>query len=130
MFTRNQVINLPVQGAAFHCLLWSLIQVNRKLREKDMKSRIVGQIHDSIIADVPEEEVTDYLEIVTLVVKLLRVHYKWLIIPLEIECEISPPGKSWFAKREVKYKGDGQFEHEGKLWPTKRFLKIMEQNGN
>lgn len=127
MFSRNQVINLPVQGSAFHCLLWSLIQVNKKLRMENMKSRVVGQIHDSMIADVPEEELDAYLEVVTYVVKLLRVHYSWLIIPLEVECEISPPGKSWFAKREVKYLGDGKFEHEEKVVSASRFLKIMER---
>jgi DNA polymerase-1 len=130
MFTRNQVINLPVQGSAFHCLLWSLIQVNRQLRRHNMKARIVGQIHDSMIADVPEKEATDYLEIVATVVKNLRIHYKWLIIPLEIECEISPPGKSWFAKKEVKYLGKGVFKHpddEEKRVFTSRLLEIMNQ---
>ena len=48
---RNDVINYPVQGSAFHCLLWSLIQLNRWLRKNKMRSKIVGQIHDSIVAD-------------------------------------------------------------------------------
>ncbi len=57
-------MNYPVQGSAFHCLLWALIRVNRLLVKYGMKSMIVGQIHDSLIGDVKIEELKDYLEIV------------------------------------------------------------------
>ena len=46
---RNDVINYPIQGSAFHCLLWSLIRLQKELRRRKMESRIVGQIHDSIV---------------------------------------------------------------------------------
>ena len=113
-FNRNSVVNYPVQGSAFHCLLWALIRVNRLLTKHGMKSKIVGQIHDSLIGDVREEELKDYLEIVEQVTTVeLRKHYDWLIVPLEIEYEIAPPGGNWFQKREVKFK-KGRFQH-----PTK-----------
>jgi len=53
---KNKVINYAVQGAAFHCLLWSLIRLQKELKKRGMKALIVGQIHDSMIADVPENE--------------------------------------------------------------------------
>lgn len=93
-FSRNQVVNLPVQGAAFHCLLWSLIQVNRRLRHYRMQSKVVGQIHDSLIGDVRTEELRDYLEIVEEVTcHRLRQHWRWLVVPPQIEYEIAPLGK-------------------------------------
>lgn len=111
MFKRNAVVNYPVQGSAFHCLLWTLIQVQKRLRKYRMRSKIVGQIHDSLLGDVREDELRDYLEIVEhVVVDLLPKRYPWLIVPLEIEYEISPRGGSWFEKREVKFKR-GQFQH-------------------
>lgn len=113
-FKRNSVVNYPVQGSAFHCLLWTLIQVNRALRKYKMKSMVVGQIHDSLIGDVRIKELRDYLEIVEEVVTVkLRKHWDWLIVPLEVECEIAPPSGSWFDKRETKFKS-GRFIH-----PTK-----------
>ncbi len=112
-FQRNQVNNSPVQGSAFHCLLWSLIRLQKELRQKKMKTKIVGQIHDSIIADVPIDEIDEYLAIVKRITAIdIRKEYKWLIIPLVIECEISPIGKSWYHKQEVKYKEDGSFENK------------------
>lgn len=120
-FNRKQACNYPIQGTAFHCLLWSLIQINRRLRHYNMKSMVVGQIHDSMIGDVVIGELRDYLEIVEQVVTVeLREHYKeWLIIPLEIECEIAPPEGTWFDKKEVRFK-KGRFAHPAKpdKWTT------------
>jgi DNA polymerase-1 len=113
-FNRNSVVNYPVQGSAFHCLLWALIQVNKVLVKHQMKSKIVGQIHDSLIGDVRIDELKDYLEIVEQVTTVdLRKHYDWLIVPLEIEYEIAPPEGNWFQKREVKFK-KGKFYHPEK----------------
>ncbi len=108
-FSRNQTTNYPVQGSAFHCLLWTLIQVNKALHRYKMKSKVVGQIHDSLIGDVREDELKDYLELVEHTVSVrLRKHYPWLIVPMEVEVEISP--RSWWEKKEVKFKR-GLFYH-------------------
>ncbi len=110
-FSRNSVTNYPVQGSAFHCLLWSLIQVNQRLAKYGMKSQVVGQIHDSLIGDVVIEELQQYLEIVEQVATVeLRQHFPWLIVPLEIEYEIAPDGGNWHQKREVKFR-NGVFSH-------------------
>jgi DNA polymerase I len=110
-YNRKQVCNYPIQGSAFHCLLWSLIRINKILAKHQMRSKVVGQIHDSLLGDVRIRELRDYLEIVEQVTTVdLRKHYDWLIVPPEIEYEISPPGASWFAKREVKFK-QGFFTH-------------------
>jgi hypothetical protein len=39
---RNDVINYPVQGSAFHCLLKCLIKISQWLRKYKMKSKLVG----------------------------------------------------------------------------------------
>jgi DNA polymerase-1 len=110
---RNAVINYPVQGAAFHCLLWSLIRIQKILRKRKMKTKIVGQIHDSIVADVPVGELDDYLAIVQRVTRkdILKA-YPWIIVPLVIECEIAPLNGSWFDKEEVKITGDGLYQNK------------------
>jgi DNA polymerase-1 len=110
-YNRKQVCNYPIQGSAFHCLLWSLIRINRILMKHQMRSKVVGQIHDSLIGDVKIRELRDYLEIVEQVTTVdLRKHYDWLIVPPEIEYEIAPPGVSWFGKREIHFK-QGIFTH-------------------
>ena len=130
VYSRNQVTNFPVQGAAFHCLLWSLVQINRELRRRGMKSMIVGQIHDSLIADVRIDELAEYQSIVSTVTqKWLRKHFDWICVPLEVEYEICPIGKPWSEKREFKFK-EGQFKHPEKdIWTpnAEKFLHSLIQ---
>lgn len=130
-FPRNSVTNYPIQGSAFHCLLWSLIQVNKALRRHKMKSMIVGQIHDSLISDVRVDELKSFLAIVDEVITVkLREHFKWLIIPLEIEYEITPSIGSWYDKVPVEIK-KGRFHHPDD--PTKfttdpfKFIKTIDK---
>lgn len=100
MHSRNDVTNYPIQGSAFHCELWSLIQLNKWLRKNKMRSKIISQIHDSILADVHKNELDDYIQkaITVTTVDLLK-HWKWIIVPLDIEIEIGQ--KNWFKKDAV-----------------------------
>ncbi len=100
-YRRNEVINYPVQGSAFHWLLWSLIQIQRQLKKRRMKTLIIGQIHDSILADVPEKEVNDYIALASqIMTRSIRRHWKWIIVPLDIEVEVS--SETWYDKRPIE----------------------------
>lgn len=98
-FKRNQIINFPVQGSAFHCLLRSLVRlVKFHLKKAKMKTLIVGQIHDSIVADVPHEETEDYCALVQhVMVEELMAAWKWIIVPIKIE--ITKYDDHWGQKR-------------------------------
>lgn len=98
---RNDVINYPVQGSAFHCLLWSLIQLQKELRRQKFQSMITCQIHDSIIAEVPEEELESYIRLAKeIMTERLLEHWKWIIVPITVEVEGS--NISWYDKKEIK----------------------------
>ena len=67
-----------------------------------MKSCIIGQIHDSIVSDILENERDDYIEIINnVMINDLKKHWKFIITPMEIEIEISPVGTSWFEKEKI-----------------------------
>lgn len=103
LMKKNEVINYPVQGVAFHCLLWSLIRIQKLLRKYKMQSLIIGQIHDSIVADVLSKELKSYLEIVEQVMTIdIKKHWKWIITPLEIEADVASVGASWYEKAKYK----------------------------
>jgi uracil-DNA glycosylase family 4 len=84
--SRNEVINYRVQGSAFHCLLWTFMNVSKKITQKKLDSYLVGQIHDAIIPDInPEEEsLLDFL-VWNYGTQKIREHWPWIIIPLSIE---------------------------------------------
>ncbi len=97
---KNEVVNYAVQGSAFHCLLWSLIQlVMRDLPRTNLRSLIVGQIHDSVVGDVPIDEVEDYEALLQEVMTVrLKEAWKWIITPMDIEFSRYP--EAWDKKAE------------------------------
>ncbi len=100
---RNDAINYPVQGSAFHCTLFTLIEVQKIIDKHDLSTLLIGQIHDEIILDlVPREQ--DFLlkqckEIMT---KKIREKWKWINVPIDIETEITPIDGAWSEKQELK----------------------------
>lgn len=106
LYRRNQVINYPVQGAAFHIELLAVILMTEYIEKHRMRSRIVGQIHDSTIADVPPDEIDDYLSALYHIITVtIPKRWPWVTIPLEVEAEVCPVGATWADKR-LWTKGD------------------------
>lgn len=104
VFSRNFAMNAPIQGSSFHCLLWSLIQLNNWIKKHSLKTRIIGQIHDSIVADVYKSELQDYLNIAKRIMTIdIREMWKWIATPLDIEAEVAE--NRWFEKKEWIEKG-------------------------
>ena len=99
--TRNDLFNWPIQGPAFHCLLWSLIELNRELKKYQTKS--IGQIHDSIVLDLypPEKKMVINL-CKGIMTKRIKRKMPWIIVPLEVEFEMTEIDQAWYYKKEVK----------------------------
>lgn len=94
LMSRKDVTNYPIQGTAFHCLLWSLTKINQKL--DNWNSKIVGQIHDSIIIDTDPNELEDLVKLLHQVMcKDIKNQFKWIIVPLSIEIETSEVDGNW-----------------------------------
>ncbi|MBE7076143.1 MAG: DNA polymerase I [Clostridiales bacterium] len=56
-FGERVAMNMPLQGTASDVIKLAMIDVFKKLREKNMKSHIILQIHDELIIDAPIYEV-------------------------------------------------------------------------
>jgi len=100
---KNQVLNFPIQGDAFHCLLQVLIWLQDELVENQWQSKLLGQIHDSMVAEIAPHELRDYYELTEqLVCTCLPDAWKWINVPMKFEMEVAPVNESWFNKREYK----------------------------
>lgn len=99
---RNKIFNSPVQGTAFHCLLWSLIRLLRIQHAEDWRTRIRGQIHDSIFMNVhPQEEKHVFATMRRVMADDIKAEHAWLITPLEVEIEKGKVGAPWIAKEKL-----------------------------
>lgn len=97
VMTRNDTLSYGIQGSSFHCLLWFLIEIQKWLKAKRMKTLLVNQIHDSANFDIPPEEIQDVLnKAKELITHDLPRAWKWIIVPMEADTEVAPIDKPWF----------------------------------
>lgn len=100
ILNKNEATNYDIQGSSHHCDLWTIIQVHRWLRKHKMKTLLTGQVHDSLIADVPDEELQDFLDkVMDVIANDLPRHFSWIKVPMVAEAEVTDIDCSWYRKR-------------------------------
>jgi DNA polymerase I-like protein with 3'-5' exonuclease and polymerase domains len=100
---KNSVLNYAVQGAAFHCLLWTLIEVDKWLRKENLHTKIIGQIHDALILDVHPKELEQVGYQVKKIATIdLPAAWDWIIVPLAIDAELCPVDGSYATKKDYE----------------------------
>lgn len=99
LYSKNFTLNGKIQGPAFHCLLWALIELQKELKRKGMRALITCNIHDSIIADVPEEEIQEFLTLAKEIMTVrIRKAWDWVSVLLDCEAQVSPLNQAWHYK--------------------------------
>jgi DNA polymerase-1 len=100
--TKNELLNAPVQGPAFHTQLWTFKSMDREIESRKMNTRLIGQIHDSILADVdPAEEVFFDNLMWQYGTQKVREHFDWITVPLMMEKSTTEIDKPWSTMREI-----------------------------
>ena len=113
-YSRNFLLNSPIQGSMYHCLLKAHIKLQRLIEKKGMKTLLVAQIHDCVLADVPENELQRYLKLAKwCMTDYLRKCWDWLTVPLGIEVDVTPVEGSWWEKA-AWHEVDGKWISKGK----------------
>lgn len=103
VMNKKEVCNWPIQGSAFHCLLWCFIEIDRIIREEGWRTRLIGQVHDSMVFDVYPPELPHVLKTVRRVTEIdLSNAWDWIIVPMTIEAELCEVDQSWYHKKELK----------------------------
>lgn len=82
----REAINAPIQGSAADLLKLAMIRIDRALREQGLRARMIMQVHDELVFEVPEEEVE---AVRALAEDQMRNAYP-LAVPLEVEIHIGP----------------------------------------
>ena len=87
-FAQRAAINQPLQGSAADLIKMAMIEVEKRLEEKRLKTKMIMQVHDELVFEVPKEE----LETVkALVLDAMELNQP-LKVPLELDINC---GTSW-----------------------------------
>jgi len=57
-FSRRAAINTPIQGSAADLIKIAMLKVSRAMKKENFKSRLIIQIHDELVFDVKEDELS------------------------------------------------------------------------
>ena len=84
----RNAVNAPIQGTAADIIKLAMNAVDRQLREGGYRSRMVLQIHDELLLEVPQEEIAPVRD---LLVRQMEGVIE-LSVPLTVECN---EGRTW-----------------------------------
>lgn len=85
----RNAINAPIQGTAADLIKIAMIDIYRELKKRKLTSKMLLQVHDELVFEVPQDE----LDVMIKLVPALMSGAMQLSIPLSVEVKY---GKNWF----------------------------------
>lgn len=84
----REAINMPIQGTASDIVKIAMIRVARSLRDEGLETKMIMQVHDELLFEAPESEVTAASEIIVREMESAAT----LDVPLVVEIGV---GDNW-----------------------------------
>ena len=85
-------LNTPIQGTSADIIKKAMIEVDKKFKENNIKSKMILQVHDELIFDILKEEKEKVCEIIE---SVMDADYN-ISVPLEIDIE---SGEDWYQAK-------------------------------
>lgn len=91
-FAERTAMNTPIQGSAADIIKLAMVQFDTALKETNFKAKMLLQVHDELIFEVPKDEIDAF----SLFVKDIMENALELKVPLEVEYD---SGESWYEAK-------------------------------
>lgn len=88
-FAERTAMNTPIQGTAADIMKIAMIKVYKEIKTRNLKSKLILQVHDELIVDTAENEV----EIIKDIITRNMEDAASLVVPLKVDLNV---GNSWF----------------------------------
>ncbi|PKP32826.1 MAG: DNA polymerase I [Bacteroidetes bacterium HGW-Bacteroidetes-16] len=87
-FAERNAINAPIQGSSADMIKIAMISIYNEMVEKNLKTKMILQVHDELVFDVHREEV----EIMKILIEKNMKQAMKLSVPVEVDINI---GENW-----------------------------------
>ena len=87
-FAERAAINAPLQGSAADIIKKAMISLDKELESKKLSAKILLQVHDELILEVPNEQVKAVSELT----KKIMESVVTISVPLKVDISY---GKNW-----------------------------------
>jgi len=94
-FAERQAINTPIQGSASDLIKLAMVRLYEEIKTSALKTRMIMQIHDELVFDVPKEEIVAFVDLAR--DKMENV-FK-LDVPIKVDIK---KGKNWLEMEDIK----------------------------
>lgn len=94
-FARRQAVNAPIQGSCADLIKVAMVNIDRELAAKRLKTKLIMQIHDELVFDVDDGE----LDRVKNIVKIHMEGAVKLAVPVKVNLKA---GKSWGEMEDLE----------------------------
>jgi len=84
----RMAINMPVQGTSADIIKLAMIGIQREMDRRGLMAKMILQVHDELVFDVPEQE----LEQMEALVEEIMPYALTLSVPLKVETKV---GSNW-----------------------------------
>lgn len=84
-FAERNAVNAPIQGSAADIVKLAMVAVDKAMTEKQVKSKMILQVHDELVFDVHKDEI----ELVKTIVKEAMEGAIQMVVPMEVEMEVA-----------------------------------------
>ena len=91
-FGERVAMNAPIQGTAADIMKIAMLGVNRELKNRNMKSRLILQVHDELLIEAYQDEVEE----VKTILKVQMEHAAELKVPLIVDMH---KGNNWYEAK-------------------------------
>lgn len=87
-FAQRAAINQPLQGTAADLIKQAMIEVDKQITAKGLKAKMIMQVHDELVFELPKEELEELKQLVVTAMELSQP----LKVPLVVDVNY---GESW-----------------------------------